>query len=386
MSGVANAAMAHPMSSAAYGYSHQPRSGSMDHGTAGHFRSYPTSQGHPHNPSSACSRRPEERYRRAEAGAVGDPRSSDKVKMTWQPCTNGNGLNLFVLNGRTNRQHAVASRPAVLRLPPSGTWNPNTTYQLRRWVSTAYYEETDTTPQSRSATQTMLPPSPPRTMPVQLDTFQDPSGSSWWTNLEVWVEGLSKPSKASAMRTAIASTHRAAAMTQPTTSLRGRAGTLVTLHRAPDKGFGVGFRRSAAGLLVVSSLDPTVNMRSSCALHVNDVITAINGVTISPRHDVDKLLRGCGAIARFELGEPAVYSTPAPVEVAGKVDLVTMLTMFNEVEAANGHGAAEARRGAVPTRTMSHAPAVPTGTHTSSVEWLSLLVRGWSLPRGGGPR
>ena len=114
MSGVANAAMAHPMSSAAYGYSHQPRSGSMDHGTAGHFRSYPTSQGHPHNPSSACSRRPEERYRRAEAGAVGDPRSSDKVKMTWQPCTNGNGLNLFVLNGE-----GVFTRAVTVPVPHS---------------------------------------------------------------------------------------------------------------------------------------------------------------------------------------------------------------------------------------------------------------------------
>ena len=101
--------------------------------------------------------------------------------------------------------------------------------------------------------------------------------------------------------------------------------------------------------------------------------------TVSARHDGDRLLRGCGTIARLELGEPEVYSSPAPVELGGKVDLVTMLTMFNDVEAANGYGAAEARRGAVPSRT----PAVPNGAHTSSVEWLSLLVRGWSLPRGG---
>lgn len=351
----------------------------MDHGTAGPFRGYPSHGRPPHNPSSALSR-PEERYTRAEAGAVGEPRSSDKVEMAWQPCTNGHGFNLSMLQGRPNRQHAVASRPAVLKLPPSGTWNPNTTYQLRRWVSTAYYEDPDQ-PLDAARPRTMLPPSPPRTMPAQLETFRDPSGSSWWTNLEVWVEGLSKPSKTNAMRAA--SAHRAAAQptvaADPKTSSRGRSGTLVTLHRAPDKCFGVGFRRSAAGLLVVSSLDPTVNMRSSCALQVNDVIAAINGVTVSARHDGDRLLRGCGTIARLELGEPEVYSSPAPVELGGKVDLVTMLTMFNEVEAANGYGAAEARRGAVPSR----APAVPNGAHTSSVEWLSLLVRGWSLPRAG---
>ena len=119
--------MAHPMSSAAYGYSHQPRSGSMDHGTAGHFRSYPTSQGHPHNPSSACSRRPEERYRRAEAGAVGDPRSSDKVKMTWQPCTNGNGLNLFVLNGE-----GVFTRAVTVPVPHSPPFGAISRAILRR--------------------------------------------------------------------------------------------------------------------------------------------------------------------------------------------------------------------------------------------------------------
>ena len=99
MSGPGTAGMTHPMSSAAYSYGHQAGSGPMDHGAAGHLRGYPTRHGRPpHNPSSAFSR-PEERYTRAEAGAVGEPRSSDKVEMVWQPCTNGHGLNLSMLQG-----------------------------------------------------------------------------------------------------------------------------------------------------------------------------------------------------------------------------------------------------------------------------------------------
>eukprot|EP00040_Diaphanoeca_grandis_P000015 m.14148 g.14148 ORF g.14148 m.14148 type:complete len:413 (-) comp10014_c0_seq2:428-1666(-) len=318
-----------------------------------------------------------------------NPPTAADPSIGWKQCSNGNGMNISITRPSTSNadtsQKVLACRPASFMYPVTDTWDPHSTYQLHSWLNKTYYQTYKSTLSATEICTAIRSPSPPSLeihpaagYGVSGEEDKDPSSSSWWGNMERWFKGLINSTDEDTPQQ-----HTRSSTFDSPQPIR-----IAMIQRNKDRGFGLVLNR-ANGALMVLAVDDSVKKRSTERILVGDTITHINGIRISPLHDVVQILRGCGNVARLELSPQSTTATLARRKIctpltswppiSDKFDLVTVLTIFNAVDDAR------CVNSKFPISQTERHHCTDLANMDKSVEWLSAMVAKWSTHKSLDP-
>lgn len=223
---------------------------------------------------------------------------------------NSKGFNLLQVQQSSN-DAARAARPATIELHSSKIWGHQSDYKLRQWMATEYYF-------SNSDERDMKVIEPPTTMPPLKTPFKDPTESTWWLSFQEWCSEFASHASQNADA-------------GPAVTNRFRS---IVVRRSSDMSFGMRLRRLSDGSMVVVRLADNFAANTSAPLRVNDHITRINGLLLTPHYDVQRMLMHCGPYAIFHVGMPDPPNVPFHYD--DKLELKGFIRILSDLEAARG--------------------------------------------------